>query len=48
MYIQCSMQAVSLRNCLGRRLDKAEIHFEEEVTDIEQKTSATGKILALS
>lgn len=38
-----SMQAVSLRNCLGRKLDKAEIHFEEEVTDIEQKTSATGK-----
>ena len=37
------MQAVSLRNCLGRKLDKAEIHFEEEVTDIEQKTSATGK-----
>lgn len=38
-----SMQAVSLRNCLARKLDKAEVHFEEEVLDIEQKISATGK-----
>lgn len=38
-----SLQAVSLRNCLARKIDDAEIHLEEEVTDIVRNISATGK-----
>lgn len=38
-----SMQASSLRNCLQRRMDGVQVHLEEEVIDISQKISATGK-----
>lgn len=38
-----SMQALALRNCLERKIKKAEIHLEEEVLDINEKISATGK-----
>lgn len=38
-----SLQAVSLRNCLARKVEKAEVHLEEEVTDISRNISATGK-----
>lgn len=38
-----SLQAASLRNCLARKIAKAEIHLEEEVTDIVENISVTGK-----
>lgn len=38
-----SLQASSLRNCLSRRIEKAQIHLEEEVTDISMNKSVTGK-----
>ena len=38
-----SMQALALRNCLERKIKKAEIHLDEEVLDISENVSATGK-----
>lgn len=38
-----SLQAVSLRNCLQRKIDKKWVHLEEEVLEITQNISELGK-----
>ena len=38
-----SLQAVSLRNCLQRKIDKKWVHLEEEVLEITQNMSELGK-----
>ena len=38
-----SLQAVALRNCLQRKIDKKWVHLEEEVLEITQNISELGK-----